>query len=262
MAVLSRRTALVGGASGLVSMGFLPAANADVLRVHGSTTFARQLMEPYQQLIELAAGHQVTIIANKSSNGLFDLLEGRADIAMISAPLADELIAIRRKKPALDPATLRSTLISQIRVAFAIHPANPVRKVSLKDIAGVLQGRVKTWSELGGPDLAIRPVYVKTGGGVTNVVLAQVLDGKPIEAANAIPVETAMQVVKVVSQERGALALTQNKLAKDLRLTELDVGAQVFQELSLVTLGPPSPAAQALIRAARDIAEKKFAMAN
>ena len=147
-------------------------------------------------------------------------------------------------------------------MAFAVHPTNKVRKLAPGDLVGALNGKMRTWSELGGADTPIRPVYVRAAGGVTQVVVSQLLDGKPITAPGGIGVDTPMQVVKVLVQEPGALALTQNRLAKDLGLAELDIGAQIVQELSLVTMGEPGKVIAAVIRATRDVADKKFAEAR
>jgi len=64
------------------------AAAAQPLVVQGSTTFNRRVMEPHQAEIEAASGQRLTVIPNKTTPGLVALLEGRAQMTMISAPLA------------------------------------------------------------------------------------------------------------------------------------------------------------------------------
>src|SRR5262245_16856939 len=85
----------------LVALGGLFDAAADPLTIQGSTTFNRRLMEPFQAEIEAATGHQLTVIPNKSTPGLIGLIEGRAHMAMISAPLETEIELIKNVMPGL-----------------------------------------------------------------------------------------------------------------------------------------------------------------
>ena len=71
-------------------------AKADTLIVQGSTTFARRLMERLEDKIEAETGHELTVIPNKSLPGLVGLIEGRAHMAMISAPLQEERDALQK----------------------------------------------------------------------------------------------------------------------------------------------------------------------
>ena len=238
----------------------LAAARADTVNIQGSTTFNTRLIQPYKPLIEAGSGHVLAVVANKSANGLLALLERRTDLAMLSSPLEEEVEALRKLKPELPFDQLHKFEIFNSRIAFAVHPSNPVRQVTIEQIAQMLGGQIGNWRAVGGPDLAIRPVYVRSAGGVTHSVIQQLLAGKPITAAAPIMVETGQQVVKVVAQEPGALGLAQIRLAQQFNLAELDTGGHfVEQKLSFVSLGQPGPAAASVITVARAVAEKKLA---
>jgi phosphate transport system substrate-binding protein len=143
--------------------------------------------------------------------------------------------------------------VSQVRVAFAVNPENPVRKVSMEHIRRVLSGQTTNWKELGGPDLPIRVTYVQPGGGVTLCVAGQLFNGRQFTPANAIRVAFGAQVVKVVEQEARALGIAQLGLVQEHQLPELVTDRVIEQELSLVTLGEPSPEQQAVINAVRKV---------
>lgn len=254
-------------AAGLLSLAVATSATisiacAETFRVRGSTTFNRALMEPFQNLIETASGHKLEIIPNKSANGIVDLLEGRADLAMISAPLATEVALLSKTKPGLNYASLVAHSIAETRVAFAVHPENQVRSASTVDIARVLTGDLKTWAQLGGANIPIRTVFVQTAGGVTTVVSEQILGGGRIAPAQPIAVETPVQVAKIVAQVPGALGIAQLRLVKDYKLGELTTGSTISQSLLLVTKGVPTPAMAAVIKAVYNVAEKKFALVD
>jgi hypothetical protein len=71
------------------------AALADPIIIQGSTTFARHLLANQKQKLEADSGQKIALIPNKSLPGLVALLEGRAHIAMISAPLESELAELK-----------------------------------------------------------------------------------------------------------------------------------------------------------------------
>jgi phosphate transport system substrate-binding protein len=238
---------------GVAALAFLvlslPAA-ADPLVLQGASTFNRQIMEPHRAAIEVKSGHEITVIPNRSTLGLIALLEGRADMAMISAPLEREAGQLRKTLPGLDYDRLKVFEISSTRVAFVIHPDNVVRKASMSAIKKVLRGQTTNWAELGGSDAPIRIVLVGGGGGVATTVEAQSLDGQPIQG-NILYVKAATQVVRVVAQERNAFGLAQLSLAVKSGLPEIVTDTRVEQVLSFVTLGEPTPALKAVINATR-----------
>jgi phosphate transport system substrate-binding protein len=233
-------------------------AHAGEVIVQGATTFTSRLLIPHQNDIESLSGHKLVIFPNKSSLGLLALFEGRAELAMISSSLDSELLVLRKSHPNFPFHRLHSFEVSRVRAAFAVHSSNPVRSITPDHIRRVLQGEITNWRDLGGPDLPIRLVIVREGGGVQASVERELLGGKQIEAKNAIRVQIGTQVVKVVEQERGALGLAQLGNLRLGKAAELDIGEPVFQILKFVSLDEPSPKVKDVIDATRKIAELKL----
>lgn len=232
------------------------ATTAETLIVQGSTTFNRSFMEPQQAALEAASGHVLTVIPNKSLPGLMALMEGRAHLAMISAPLESEVKALQKLLPGLAFEELQVHPILSAQVAVAVHPSNPVRKAKLDQIKDVLHGRITNWAALGGPSKAIRIVLVGGGGGVTTVVESELLEGNAINLPNITYMKSPVQLVQVVAQDPAAIGFAQHALVKQRELPELVTDRPIEQVLSFVTFGPPIPAAQSVIDAARKIAGK------
>jgi phosphate transport system substrate-binding protein len=243
--------------AGCLLASFATFANAETLIVQGSTTFARNLMEPYHELIQSKSGHELTVIPNKSMPGLIALLDGRAHLAMISAHLDAEVDALRKELPGLMFDHLRAFEIARSRIAVVVNPANPVRAQKREVIAKVLRGEVDNWKALGGPDLPIRVVLVGGGGGLTVSVQSELLSGQPVKSPNAIYVKTPVQLVQVVEQEPGALGFAQVALAKQRGTPEIALDKPLEQFLVLVTAGEPTPAMRAVIDATRRVAEER-----
>jgi phosphate transport system substrate-binding protein len=236
--------------------GGLSCAIADTLIVQGSTTFSRRLLEPQQAAIETRSGHKLTVIPNKSTPGLIALLEGRAHMAMISAPLQSEVELLKKSTSGLPLERLRAFEISRTPVSVAVHPTNPVQAASRNAIRKILLGEITNWQALGGPDLPIRIVLVGGGGGVTVAIEAEMTKGQAVAVPGVIFVKTPVQLVQVVQQERGAIGFGQASLVRERNLPELTVDKPFEQLLALVTLGEPTPAMLSVIDAARAIAAK------
>jgi phosphate transport system substrate-binding protein len=218
----------------------VPVAKADSFVLQGSTTFNNRIMVPLQAAIEGASGQKLTVVPNKTSIGLEALLEKRADFAMISGPLDAEVKLLKKENDARPYDQLRSFAILRTRVAFAINKENPVRAVSAAQMEKILHGEILNWREVGGPDLPIRIVKVRSGGGVQASVEQQLLKGEPISAPDIIRVQISSQVVKIVEQEPGALGLAQLGVVLKGDVAELDSGKTIEQVLSLVTIGEPT----------------------
>lgn len=236
-----------------------PAARAgERLRLQGSTTFHNMLIARHQGKIEQHAGIALDVIANKSVWGLMALLEGRADAAMISADLAGEISALSRQGKNYPVDRLRAFEIVRSRVSFVVHPDNPVRKVKLADIGRIMRGELANWKELGGPDLAIKLVVVREGGGTLVAVRGMTIGDAPITAPGFARLESARHVVAVAAQEPGAIGIAQLNLVRTAGMPEVETDVAVEQRLSIVTLGDPSDAVIRLIDAARVVAVEQL----
>jgi phosphate transport system substrate-binding protein len=232
------------------------AARSDNLVLQGSTTFSTGLAQPFASTVEAQTGHHLEIIPNKSNLGLLALFEHRADLAMISTTLEREVEILRKSDPGLPLEKLKAFEIGRTRAALVIHPDNPVRNARLEDVARILTGEISNWKQLGGPDLPIRVVAVREGGGVLASVEARLLGAAHISAPDVIRVQVGTQIVRVVAQEPGALGITQLAIVKSSSAVEMITDDRIEQVLSLVSLADPSPEAMTAIDAFRRIAKQ------
>ncbi len=240
----------------VASTAVVTQACAETLIIQGSTTFARRIFEPYKAAIEAEAKHELTLIPNKTTPGLIALMEGRAQMTMISTPLKSDISAMQRVLPGLAYDRLQVHPILSTRIAVSLHPSNRVRKASLNQVRKILLGEISNWSELGGANLPIRVVLVGGGGGVTTVVEAELLGGQHTTGPHIIYVRTPVQLVQVIEQEPGVVGFAQLALVKAKGLPELVTEQPIEQVLSLVTFGDPTPAMNDVIQATRRISEK------
>ncbi len=136
-------------------------------------------------------------------------------------------------------------------MAFAVNKGNPVRHLADDRMRAILSGAITNWRAVGGPNLPIKIVHVREGGGVQASIEAALLGGKSISAKNVILVQISSQVVKIVEQLPEALGLSQQSIVLNSNTAELTLDQPVEQRLDLVTLGEPSPEMMKVIEAAR-----------
>jgi phosphate transport system substrate-binding protein len=229
-------------------------ARSQTFIVQGSTTFTHRIMEPYQAAIEASSGHGLTVVPNKSSLGLLALFDKRADFAMISGPLENEIEHLKQTNANLPFDKLHDFNIYDTRMAFAVNRDNPVKALTVDQMRGILLGEIVNWDQIGGRDLPIRIVQVREGGGVQASTEEVVLKGKTINVQNSILVQISSQVVKVVEQLPEALGLSQLSIVAKSKTDELKLDRVVEQHLDLVTLGDPNPEMLKVIEATKSIA--------
>src|SRR5262252_10714710 len=110
------------------------AAFAETIEIHGSTTVSANLLLPKKADFEKATGFELQIVGNGSGRGLADLIEGKVKVAMISAPLADEVRSLKAKGVAMDEASLKAHRVGSAPAALAVHPSNPVKSLSPEQV--------------------------------------------------------------------------------------------------------------------------------
>jgi ABC-type phosphate transport system substrate-binding protein len=227
---------------------------AETVRLVGATTFNSEIMEPYKEQIEKESGQKILLLPSRTAQGVLALFEGD-HIAMSSAKTENVVDELKRARPELPYERLRTVNVTRTRAAFSVHTENPVRHLDRASLLLVLTGKIDNWGALGWRDRPIKLVMVRPGGGVQLSIETKL--GIKVAAPQVIRVQISSQVNKVVEQESGALGLAQVENIKLQRVAELITDELFPQELNLVTLGAPTPAAQAVIDAIVKIVSDK-----
>jgi phosphate transport system substrate-binding protein len=177
-------------------------ATADV-KVHGATTVTFGLMRPHQAEIEKLAGVQLTILPSSTSHGLADLVEAKADIAMLAEPLEDIAEVLNRKQPGfVNLADFIGKHVANAYVQFIVHPSNPVKTLTNDQLAGLFSGRIKNWSELGGANQPVLVVAEPTSSPHRMIQEALGISYAP----DLRVVQNANQTAIIVAQAPGAIS--------------------------------------------------------
>ena len=170
--------------------------------VRGSGTLAPIVERWVSAYSATADGISFEIADVGSEEGIADLLQGEADIALSSRPMSPE------EQAAFDAQglTVRETVVARMGIAVVIHPSNPVDSAPAAQVGGVFAGEISSWLDLGGPDEAITVVRKETGWSPSffqNRVMGgrQYLDG-------GLVVDSKETILMEVSQRPWAIGVT------------------------------------------------------
>lgn len=253
---------LYGSVFTAAMLGGIPfSASAQGLVVEGSRTIATSLLAANEQDVEALSHQEITIIPSDSPHGIEALVDGDADMAMISAPLDTVVSALKSYEydydgnfelaGRIDEETLIAHKIGESTINFVVNPMNPIRALSQDQLFAILAGHITDWSQVGGPAMPIVIMTAEPGCGAWAVVEHRLLESGDHLQANTY-LRRDLMVVRAASQFPGALGVTSTVHVNE-DVVVLNTGEPLTQPLFLVTRGQPDARLTAVIHAVRTI---------
>ena len=111
-----------------------------------------KLKEAY---IALNPDVEIEVQQSDSTTGVNSAIEGICDIGMASRELKDSELE----------QGITGTVIALDGIAVVINPENTVEDLTIEQIAGLADGTIKNWSEVGGPDAEVVLIGREAGSG-------------------------------------------------------------------------------------------------
>ncbi|QWP74704.1 substrate-binding domain-containing protein [Lysobacter sp. K5869] len=212
----------------LVFAAAAPAQEAERVRVAGSNTLAQalvpgvaqawlrdigyrdiQVRKPRPALTEIHASRDgqpliVEIAASDSAHGFADLVEGNAQIAMMSRrPSAAELDAGWQLG---DLASQDQEFVVALDgVAVVVNRANPIARLDMEQLRALFSGRSRDWRELGGRGGEVHLHLDASAGAVRDLMNDKVMRGSAFGEAQVHP--DARALVAAVAADPFAVGL-------------------------------------------------------
>lgn len=173
---------------GLLSIKIIPGPHANETRITGHTVAGQAV--------------NVDVAAHGSSTGFAALKMQQADLAASSRPIKDNEISELNALGDLKSHDAEQ-VIAIDGVAVILHPNNPLRALSITQLAQIFSGDIQDWQQLGGAAGPIR-VYARdqqsgTYDTFNELVLAK--SGKAL-VREATRYESSEQLSDAVSQDR------------------------------------------------------------
>ncbi len=173
-----------------LSRALIPALIEDFAKRQGFVVDARAQGGEAQEIVLREAGGngnkaaEITIFQKISDQGFADLLDEAADFAL-SVREASAVEKRRARDLGLgDLGSFRQARVLALDALVAVvAPDNPVRKITMAQLAEIFTGKITNWAELGGEDAPITPYLPIPGSGFSSLIDDRVLVGvKPADS--------------------------------------------------------------------------------
>lgn len=150
----------------------------DSLVIEGSSTvgpiseaFAEYYMKRYPNV-------NITVGASGSGNGAKALIRGTCDIADLSRFMKQSEF-----KAAIDNGVLPvAHVVAVDGIAIVVHPSNPVAALTLAQVRDIYAGKIRKWSEVGGPNADIVVISRDQNSGTYETFEDRVMQGTRIDS--------------------------------------------------------------------------------
>ena len=121
----------------------------------GSTSMEKVIGALGESFMEANSGTTFTYNPTGSGSGIQAVSEGRCDIGLSSRALKDDEKA----------SGLKETTLALDGIAIIVNPQNPVKDLSLEQIAKIYTGEITNWKDVGGNDAEIVRIGREAGSG-------------------------------------------------------------------------------------------------
>ena len=121
------------------------------IQIKGSDTMVNLCQAWAESFMATHPMVSIAVTGGGSGTGMAALLGGTCDLAASSRKMTAKELA-----SAASQGTTPQELISALDgLAVVVHPSNPVKQLTLEQLADLFTGKVRNWKELGGADQAV-----------------------------------------------------------------------------------------------------------
>jgi phosphate transport system substrate-binding protein len=125
--------------------------NDNLIQLKGSDTMVNLGQAWAEDYMNKHSTEFIAVTGGGSGTGIASLISGSCQIAMSSRPVKEKEIKLA-KEHGREPVEFVAALDG---IAVIVNVANPVKQVTLAQLADIFTGRIKNWKELGGNDQPI-----------------------------------------------------------------------------------------------------------
>jgi phosphate transport system substrate-binding protein len=160
--------------------------SAQEIRIEGSTTVG-PIVDAFVEAMKTDSAARFTVKKTGSGDGAAALIDGRCEVAAMSRFMKKE----EYEKAIAAGRTPIPFTICMDGVCFIVHPSNTVRNLTKTQVTEIYTGKIKSWKELGGPDVPVVAISRDTSSGTYEVfhelAVGKAKLGNSIEYTNSNP---------------------------------------------------------------------------
>jgi phosphate transport system substrate-binding protein len=178
-----------------------PTSGPQLLQIKGSDTMRILAQRWAEQYMRQHSGTSIYVEGGGSRRGIDALIAGKADLCAASRPLtADEVRKLHQRHGSLG----FKFLTAKDALSIYLNPANPVLNLTLSQLADILTGKIKQWSEVGGRPERIE-VLIREPSSGTRAFLQEHVMGGETYSPDAVTVAGTEALARRVAENPAAI---------------------------------------------------------
>jgi phosphate transport system substrate-binding protein len=164
----------------LVSLFAATVLQAGEVRMNGSTTTFLTVVQKAKDAVAKETGATINAVGSTTGKGFAGLVAGELEVAMSADDLASVVKAANAKGVAAKIEDFEEIYLKDSAVVFVVNHKNTVPMLSEAQVRSILTGEVKTWKEVGGPDMPIALYFEKENSANHTMIKAKILKEAPL----------------------------------------------------------------------------------
>ena len=152
----------------------LAALHANAQRIKGSDTVLPVAQQTAERFMNREPDARVTVTGGGTGVGISALMDNTTDIAMASRPIkfSEKMKAKAAKRD------INEVIVAYDALAVVVHPSNPVKKLTRRQLEDIFRGKITNWKQVGGDDRKIVVYSRETSSGTYEFFKESVLKNK------------------------------------------------------------------------------------
>jgi phosphate transport system substrate-binding protein len=216
-------------------------APPEVFKIQGDSQSLASIVFPLKDTFQSEFKMPILITGELSAlKGLEELDKGIGD-ALIVAMSFEELnklaveAGLERRNKAM---TQHSILVNDITYHIIVNPANPVTKLSTKELRRIFSGRYKDWDDVDGKKAPVNIVWGAWSTGASWILADKIMDGEPILKSDVKAESSAAIAAKVASDPNAIGIIPTSALTSSVKAIETPT-LKIEGPIIMVTVGFP-----------------------
>jgi phosphate transport system substrate-binding protein len=189
-----------------------PASNKPVT-IKGSDTMVILGQRLAEEYMTRKPGTVVQVNGGGSGTGIAALINGTVDLAMASRPMKDDEKAKARQARGADMVEHPVALDG---LGVFVHASNPIQHLTIAQVKDIFQGKVRNWSEIGGPNAPLVLYGRESSSGTYDYFREHVL-GKEDFAPAVQTLQGTAAIINAVGHDRNGIGYGGIAYAKEVR---------------------------------------------
>ncbi|MES0490371.1 MAG: phosphate ABC transporter substrate-binding protein [Leptospirales bacterium] len=177
---------------------------SQTLNVSGSDTMVQLVQNLAKKFMEVNPTKMVSVSGGGSGTGIATLLNGQTDIATASRTMKDKEWKLAEGKG----IKITEHIVAIDMLAVVVHPDNPVKQLTLKQLRDIFTGKITNWKEVGGNDSPILALSRENNSGTHVYFKEEVvrLGKKDSDAEYGTSITFANSSQQIIDQVKGNIS--------------------------------------------------------